>query len=445
MNHSKQVPFYHFRLITLICLIVLGIIQSPPVVAQKKSKGPTTAQWTGQRPIQADVDYHIPSKAEAEKCKVQSAKVIGQSGWIVIDLNGRMLRRFVDTNGDRKIDRWCYYKEGVEVYRDIDSDFDKKADEYRWLGTDGLRIGRDPDQDGEIDKWIAISPEEVSAEVVAALRDNDFNRFKRVLLQPEQLKSLGLGERQSESLAKKIEKSKAAFKAHAAKNKLPADAKWLHFGGTRPGLIPKGTDGSEKDVTAYDNVAALVRSKNGSQQVAIGTLVKVGNTWQVVDLPEVIKPGKVPTNGGFFMQSALAQAPSVTNDAIQGVTVETQRLIREFEQVGKKIAQSSNKKELVELNDQRADILEKLIKTDDKFRSNWVRQFADTISSAFQSRNYPKGLSRLEKFFESVADNDEIAKADKAYVEFRFVNARYSDELSKADQKGYDKVQKDWI
>ena len=65
-------------------------------------------------------------------------------GWIVRDGNGRILRSFVDTNGDNVVDLWCYYQGGIEVYRDIDRNFNGKPDQYRWLNTAGTRWGSRP-------------------------------------------------------------------------------------------------------------------------------------------------------------------------------------------------------------------------------------------------------------------------------------------------------------
>lgn len=109
-------------------------------------------------------------------------------GYVVKDPNGLILRRFLDTNGDNKLDQWCYYKDGIEVYRDIDTDSNSKADQYRWFNTAGSRWGVDKNEDGVIDYWQAISPEEVTAEVVAALANQDVARFSRVLLSPKNSK-----------------------------------------------------------------------------------------------------------------------------------------------------------------------------------------------------------------------------------------------------------------
>ena len=60
------------------------------------------------------------------------------------------------------------------------------------------------DEDGRIDQWKVISPEEVSEEAVLALTSKDADRFKRLLLTPDELRDLGLGEEQAKQLAKKL-------------------------------------------------------------------------------------------------------------------------------------------------------------------------------------------------------------------------------------------------
>ncbi len=63
------------------------------------------------------------------KCTIKAEKVDGQTGWVVRDPHGQILREFVDTNGDNVVDRWSYFKDGIEVYRDIDSNYNGKADQ----------------------------------------------------------------------------------------------------------------------------------------------------------------------------------------------------------------------------------------------------------------------------------------------------------------------------
>jgi hypothetical protein len=56
---------------------------------------------------------------------------IGQfQAHVIRDGHGNVVRAFIDTNGDNVVDQWCYYLGGKEVYRDIDSNSDGKADKF---------------------------------------------------------------------------------------------------------------------------------------------------------------------------------------------------------------------------------------------------------------------------------------------------------------------------
>src|SRR5690606_1931393 len=63
---------------------------------------PTAAAALGLTPIQRDVEFDTPSKADAEKCIIKAEKNGKVSGWVVYDPAGQPLRKFLDTNGDNK-------------------------------------------------------------------------------------------------------------------------------------------------------------------------------------------------------------------------------------------------------------------------------------------------------------------------------------------------------
>ena len=170
-------------------------------------------------PVQAGVDCDRPGPQDIAKCKIIAKKINGQVGWIVEGPDGTILRKFVDTNGDNVVDQWSYYKDGIEVYRDIDSNFNGKADQYRWFNTGGSRWGLDPKEDGTIESWKTISAEEVTAEVVAALAARDADRFARVVLSADELKNLGLGKCRSAELAEKMGKLSGRIQAIGAQAK----------------------------------------------------------------------------------------------------------------------------------------------------------------------------------------------------------------------------------
>src|SRR5262245_26040691 len=156
-----------------------------------RAANPTAEQALKLRPVQADVEYDTPTGESLKGCTISGGKVNGASGWVVRDPTGHLLRTFVDSNNDNVVDLWCYYRNGVEVYRDIDSNFNGKADQYRWLHSAGMRWGIDKDENGTIDEWKTISAEEVTAEVVKAAAQGDARRFGLLLLDNEELKALG--------------------------------------------------------------------------------------------------------------------------------------------------------------------------------------------------------------------------------------------------------------
>ena len=70
---------------------------------------------------------------------------------------GKLVRQALDTNQDMILDQWVYFRDGKEVYRDIDSDFDRKIDTCRYLKTylqDTIVVtGKDTNQDGSFDEF----------------------------------------------------------------------------------------------------------------------------------------------------------------------------------------------------------------------------------------------------------------------------------------------------
>src|SRR5262245_8847869 len=122
-----------------------------PLTAQAAK--PTTKEALSLVPVQKEIEYDVPEAKEVEKCTVEAETIGGITGWVVKTSGGQILRRFLDTNGDNKVDQWCYFHDGLEVYRDIDANFNNKADQYRWLGTAGTRWGLDEDENGRVDSW----------------------------------------------------------------------------------------------------------------------------------------------------------------------------------------------------------------------------------------------------------------------------------------------------
>ncbi len=432
-----------------LLLIAKSLFPSP------MSAAPPSAQEALQlAPIQSDVEFDRPPKDKVAACKVEP--FTEQGGWAVYGEGGQLLRRFIDSNKDLKLDQWCYYKNGIEVYRDLDTNFNGKADQYRWLGTAGTRWGIDANEDGKIDSWKAISPEEVTAEVVAALRDwkaispedgtaevvaarheSSSARFQRLLLSSDELAALGLSNRQSQDFRDRTAAAKVGF-ADFQKNQRVIEKKseWLQFGASRPGIIPAGTDGSSKDLLIYDNVAAIVDTEGKSSQLFVGTLVNIGTGWRIVDLP------KSDAAGGTFVSlvnRATSDAPGTG-----GANEQMQKLIDELQKIDGSLLKDGGDK--AKLNAERAGVLEQLAKnaSGDADRATWVKQFADTVGAAVQSGDYPEGLKRLQGMLDQLSV-DAASKDLVPYVKFHLLTADYAQRIATAKETEYAKVQDQWL
>ncbi len=334
----------------------------------------------------------------------------------------------VDANGE--VDQRSYFKDGVEVYRDIDSNHNGTADQCRWLNTAGTRWGTDKNEDKSIDYWQVISPEEVSAEVVAAMRDGDAGRFERLLITPAELNSLGLGKAKLEELQKRVAAAPAAFAEYLKTQKIVnSTSVWTLFAGSRPGMVPTGTDDSTADITVYDNVAALADTDGKSSQLPIGTMIKVGDLWRLIDAPGDTAVGSLAGGAGI---------PTKGDDSAPGSpSAKSRELMDEYQALDQKDDHSTA------ANERRLQILVALAddaKTaDDKIQ--WLRQAADVIGEAVQRGAFSSGIERLKELPGKLgSESEDLA----AYVQFRVMTAEYNKALQ-SPNVDYPKVQAKWL
>lgn len=373
---------------------------------------PTPAQALTLTPIQPFVDYTTPSKEDAAQCTIRPEKENGVTSWVVRNRSGEILRRFGDTNGDNVVDQWSYFQDGIEVYRDADTNFNGKADEYRWFNTAGTRWGIDKNEDGKVDSWKVISPHEVAEQIVIALKANDPTRFQLILLSPAELNDLGFGKTRQDSIAASVGNAPAVFSKLAAEQKaVNAQSRFIDFGSARPGTIPTGTDGSTKDITICDNGTALVQTGDKHDQVFVGTLLSVGTTWKLVAAP-VVGADNQRSDTGFFTQNTgapgNANGDNSPSDDMQKQMAELERLDKE--------AASLPPEKMADNIEQRVAALRKLAEISPaSTRDQWYRQLIDVLGVAIQSDSYPNGvaaLSEVQKTLEEAkADEDLISHA----------------------------------
>ena len=399
-------------------------------VAQGFEADPQVTKALSFKPRQSNVNFDVVAASDVESCTGRFEKKDGVDGLSIYNGNGQLIRRFLDSNNDRQVDQWCYYKDGIEVYRDIDSDFNSTADEYRWLGTNGTRWAVDNNEDGAIDSWKRISPEELTLEVVEAARTGDLKRFNSLLLSSSEIADLGLGDEKTSVLKEKLEATSKSFAEFVSSQKsskqITSTTRWAHFAADKPGLIPAGSEGSTKDVVAYENVIAIVENEGVSTQVLIGTMVQVGGLWKLTDCPRIVTDGNAVADGGFFFPAVAQNRPNASPAFTGGISPALQTLFTELEKVDSEIGSRPEPSKLVALHKSKADTLLKIIDaskgTEDM--ELWVKQFVDSVSSATMQGEFEDGLTYLTKM-ETSLPKMSGGKDLLPYVTYRLISTDY--------------------
>ncbi len=439
---SSKCPFGVVRLCS--CLAGLLLIMSLMVDNLLAAK-PSVEAALQLAPIQKSVQFEQPTAQQRTQCTIQAETQQKVVGWYVRHPEGRLLRRFLDVNADNKVDQWCYYQNGIEVYRDIDADFNGTADQSRWLGTAGTRWGIDRNEDGNIDHWKQISAEEVSMELLQAIREQDAGRFRALLLTSTELGQLQLGTGKTAELKKSMAAAQAGFTRWAQQQKtISQTTEWIHFSGGSPGLVPAGTEGSGKDLVVYDQTLAVVETAGTAAQVNMGTMVQVGQQWRVIGLPSIAGSMETASNGETrFFQASLPRRVSPEAATPAGTNAAAQAILAQLETLDGQLAAATTVQQQAQLNDKRVDLLERLVATakDAEMRSTWIQQLADTVSAAVQAGQYAAGIGRLQKLALRLEKEKDLENL--SYVRFRYLAARYGQQLQqpKAD---YQKIQTQW-
>ena len=410
-------------------------------LAGTASAQPTVEYALGLSPFQKNVDFDKVTAEDARNCSIKMEKEGGVNAWVVRGPRGEVLRSFADTNGDRVVDRWSYYKDGSEVYRDIDSNHNAKADQARWLNAGGSRWGVDEDENGTLDAWKSISAEEATAELVEALRSRDPAVLARLLPTKADLEAAGFAEPRLSELAGRVAAAQKGFPAvaAAAQKQLGAAVRWNNMLAPQPGVLPAGADGIAKDVVAYDNVVALVDAEGGKGgQVYVGSLVRVGDTWRPVDLPQVPgAQGEIGDSVGFFSPRIADRGPG---EAGGQESEKLKPLLAKLRDIEGKLSASSAQNRPGLLGEQ-ANLLGQVVAAAEAAEQPfWVKQLAETVAAGVQEGALPDGIERLERLATAVAADDSLA----AFVAFRLASARYAANMQ---QSGADvgKVQSAWL
>ena len=419
------------RVVLLCCLV-------GSVASQIRAAQPTVEYALGLKPKQV-VQYDIPDDSGAKTATLAMEKANDMTSWVVRSSQGILLRRFADTNGDRVVDQWSYYKDGLEVYRDIDADHNTKPDQCRWLGVAGSRWGIDSNEDGILDAWKFLSPEEATAEIVSALGNQDQASFQRLLPSELELTEVGFNAELLKQVRARVEMAKERFGRISREQKgVTPQTQWTAMLAGVPGVLPKSTDGASDDVVAYDNVVALTDGVNaGGGQVFVGSLVRFGNVWRPIDLPQL------PSGSETVAESFSLFSPKIDAAAFQAGAVPSEALqpfleqLREIEQK----MQGATGADMVQLLTKQVQILEEVAElAQGNEREFWFRQLAETLAAAAQEGALPDALAQLERLSDRLPEDDPL----KSFLAFRLASARYASSMQEPDAD-IEEVQAAWL
>ena len=214
-------------------------------------------------------------------------------GYALRDGQGKLLRRFVDSNANGVMDQWSYYQDGFEVYRETDLNDDKSLDECRWLNAAGTRIGTV--SRGKITGWKRISAEEASKVLVQAIVNFDLPLLGTVLATPEELEALGVPKGEVEQVAAAASKREELVRAlvkELSGSGWNKQTTWNRLDGMMPHLIPAdAATGPAQDLVLYENAVIFAGPPGGQPApdkmafLQVPEMIKIGDTWKFVELP----------------------------------------------------------------------------------------------------------------------------------------------------------------
>jgi thiol-disulfide isomerase/thioredoxin len=421
----------------LIISFAAGMAMSPLARAQQ----PTVQQMLQLKPTQRFVDSDAPAAEQLAGCKSEVVREGRATGWVLRDAAGREYRRFMDTNRDNLVDQWRYYREGVEVYRDIDSNFNGRADQFRWMNSGGSRWALDTNEDGRIDGYHVISAAETTREVVRALAAKDFAAIEPLLVRSgDFVGAVATPDRIKQAPAR----AKAQFATLASQlSHLTADSEWRRLEAGVPLLLPGDSPDGSRDVQVYRNARAIVETADRADVLQFGELVLVGRTWKLIDLPALVvdSPPVVTARNPNVPNVPAEPEPPTTPP----VDAKLQALIGQLQKLDDDAAKlTTDAASIARYYAGRADVLEKLAaeaKPED--RDEWQRQLVDSLVAVVQAQESKDATERLNRIAEAAADAKDQEPL-VGYIKFRVISAEYTRRMQ-AEGSDFAAIQNEWL
>nr|MCU0706580.1 hypothetical protein [Fimbriiglobus sp.] len=330
-------------------------------------------------PAVAGVNVATPTAAEMANVKVDVRQWeagkdgVKPRGVIVTDAGGRKLRQFIDTTGG---DRWnilSYYVDGVEAFRELDTNGNGKPDTFRWLGPNGGKQGIDANEDGSVDQWVSIAAEETAQEVFAAVAGKDPARLRAVLATEKEIKALGLPAAEEGKLLKKLAGAEAKLAKVTADLKVAAKGKLVHVEMDAPHTTARDTLGTADDLVRHRAVGLLVDTAGDGKEM------KYLTAGEIID---------GPTAGLTGGADEIADAGGATDipESIREVVAE----------LGK-VSPPKDPADMPRYHLERAKILEKCVAgTSAAAQLPWLKQMIDAYAAAVEAA--PDNADAMKRF-----------------------------------------------
>jgi thiol-disulfide isomerase/thioredoxin len=421
-----------------VALAAAGLCGLGPATIQAQSPADILSRF---KPVLKGVEYDIPeTPAEIEACKLE--RVMGPRGEVigfaVRDGQGKLLRRFVDTNGkltqrpgeskpQTHLDQWSYYRDGFEVYREIDSNEDANLDEVRWLNQGGTRIGEI--RAGKLVGWKRISPEEASRVLVQAIVASDLALLETVMATPAEAESLGLPAEMVRRLADGQANRAEAVQALQRNLKgWDQQTVWSRFDGMMPHAIPEdAAPGLTSELVLYENAVIFVTPSASSDARSVAYLhapemIRIGETWKFLGLPRAVDPSQpvLAESDSASLRSLIFGRPDPAALAGDGASIPPDLLKALADHDNAMPGGDASAKELAQWHLDRIEILRKIIaaaKNDDE-RLTFYKQVIHDLAEAYRSGLYPQGAEVFDKLIAQGGKVGSFAAYRKILAEF---------------------------
>jgi hypothetical protein len=403
-------------------------------VAQKQPVTP--AKLLQYRPRQDGVVCTTPADAEVANCKVDVVNGPNKSSAFVLrDARGQILRRFADTKGNGNVDTYCFYLDGQEVYREMDTKGSKVPDQFRWFGSQGSRWGVDVNGDGRIDSWIQISPEEVSQEILRAVINRDPARLQALALRADEIAAMDLPAAEAQKLRDAVAQLPAKFQAALPKITGISDkTRWLHLEMQPPQCVPADSIGGKHDIVRYKSGTTVYETNGKAELLQTGELIQAGKAWRIISAPT---PGSI--------EPEPVGAGSANNEPF--VNEETRGLVKKLEELDAAAPKANAAAGAIySYNMDRAALLEQIaMKLSGAEAEQWIRQIADCLAAAAQTipKSNNAAIARLADLRARVAKANMKGQLT-GYIAFREMSAEYADKLAGLKPDELVKAQDAW-